>query len=57
MGPGWGPIFLYNQRLTGLGRVNFPAIGHIHQDAFAGFVDTQRFAFFVDMLIGLGFRG
>ena len=33
-----------------LGRVNFPAIGHIHQDAFAGFVDTQRFAFFVDMI-------
>ena len=33
----------------GLSCIHFAAIGHIHQDTLAGLVDTQRFAFLVDM--------
>ena len=50
MGPRLGPHFFCDQRLTWLSRIDIASIGHIHQDAFAGFVDTQGFAFFVDMI-------
>jgi len=49
MGPGLGPHFLYEQRLMDLSRIDLASIGHIHQDTVSGFVDTQCFAFLVDV--------